>query len=405
MKASYPNSRVLVVDDEAVNVDLLTKMLTRAGYTNVASTTDSSRVMRLVSTFEPDLIVLDLHMPDPNGFAIMSELEGTLQPNEFLPVLVLTADATEITKIRALGDGATDFLTKPFEYPELLLRLQNLLTLRNQHQMLRRSNISMATTIEEQQRAASAQQERSREITLRTEAVLAESGPRMVYQPIVDLTDGSLLSVEALARFPEQPHDDPTTWFREAHEVRLGVQLELAALSAALRDLDQLPPDCDLALNASPETLRSPALRYVLQSAPAERLVIEVTEHEPVEDYPALVASLADLRELGMRIAVDDAGAGFASLHHILELRPDIVKLDRNLIQDLDKSPVRRSLVASLQHFSSEVDVLLVAEGIETVEELEALKSLGIRVGQGFLLADPSELPVPTPRVPGLGGD
>jgi EAL domain-containing protein (putative c-di-GMP-specific phosphodiesterase class I)/CheY-like chemotaxis protein len=399
-KSLYPNSRILVVDDEAVNVDLLTKMLSRAGYDNVASTSDSGKAMRLVKTFEPDLIVLDLHMPEPDGFTIMSELNETFEPDEFLPVLVLTADATEITKVRALGDGATDFLTKPFEYPELLLRLQNLLTIRQQHQQLRRANISMATTIEEQKVAAAAHQERERAITLRTEAVLAAGGPKMVYQPIVDLSDGSLVGVEALARFAEEPHDGPEMWFIEAHEVHLGIQLELSALSVVLQEIDQLPPDCDIALNVSPETLRSPALRHVLRDAPAERIVLELTEHERVQDYPELVASLTDLRERGMRIAVDDTGSGFSSLQHILEIRPDIVKLDRSLIMDLDASPVRRSLVASLFHFSTEVNLTLVAEGIESIGELEAVTSLGIRHGQGFLLANPSELPVPIPQLP-----
>jgi EAL domain-containing protein (putative c-di-GMP-specific phosphodiesterase class I) len=101
-----------------------------------------------------------------------------------------------------------------------------------------------------------------------------------------------------------------------------------------------------------------------------------------------------------VRIAVDDTGSGFASLQHILELRPEIVKLDRSLVMDLDKSPVRRSLVASLQHFSTEVDLTLIAEGIESVDELEAIKALGIRVGQGFLLAAPSDLPVARVHLP-----
>jgi len=398
----FLHSRLLVVDDEAANVTLLTKMLARAGYENVASTSDSGEVMRLVSTFEPDLIVLDLHMPEPDGFALMAQLDEIAEPDAFLPVLVLTADATEITKVRALGNGATDFLTKPFAYPELLLRLQNLLTLRQQQQHLRRANISMATTIEEHERAGAAQKERARAITLRTEAVLDASGPRMVYQPIVDLVDGTTIGVEALSRFPEGHSDRPEVWFAEAHEVHLGVQLELAALTAALRDIDRFPADCAISLNASPEALKSPALRYVLEAAPADRIVIEVTEHDQVQDYPQLVASLRDLRERGVRIAVDDTGSGFASLQHILELQPDIVKLDRSLVTDLDKSPVRRSLVAALQHFSTEVDLSLIAEGIETVGELEAVMELGIRVGQGFLLADPSENPVSAVHLPHL---
>ncbi len=398
--SSFPHSRVLVVDDEAANVALLTKMLDRAGYANVASTTDSGDVMRLVSTFEPDLILLDLHMPEPDGFAIMARLGELATSDTFLPVLVLTADATEITKVRALGNGATDFLTKPFEYAELLLRLKNLLTLRQQHEQLRRANVSLTYTVEQHERDAAAQKEYERQITLRTESILSESGPRMVYQPIVDLTDGSLIAVEALARFPEGYSDRPEVWFAEAHEVGLGVQLETAALEAALRGLERLPDDCDLSLNVSPETLRSPALRYVLNAVPAERIVLEVTEHGQVEDYRDLIDSIEDLRARGVRIAVDDTGSGSAGLQQILELGPDIVKLDRSLVRDLDTSPVRRSLVASLLHFASEVGLTLIAEGIETTGEFAAVQALGVQVGQGYLLAEPGELPVTTPRLP-----
>ncbi len=383
-----------------MNVELLTKMLERAGYSNVGSTTDSSAVMRMVRTSEPDLILLDLHMPEPDGFELMSELSERMQPDEFLPVLVLTADATELTKVRALGEGATDFLTKPFQYPELLLRLRNLLTLRHQHQQLLRANISMAATIEEQKQAASAEIERKRASTLRTESVLASSGPKMLFQPIVDLSDGTIIGVEALARFPEWPDIGPETWFREAHEVDLGVQLELSALASALRNIDKIPPDHFIALNVSPETIRSPALRQQLSAVPAERIVLELTEHERIPDYRELLASIADLRERGVRIAVDDTGSGYASLHHILELGPEIVKLDRSLIMGLDTSPVRRSLVAALGHFSTELDIMIVAEGIETLEELAALKALDIGHGQGFLLSQAAELPVTVANIP-----
>lgn len=220
--------------------------------------------------------------------------------------------------------------------------------------------------------------------------VLESGGPAMVLQPIVELATGRLAGAEALARFPAGPEQGPDVWFTDAAAVGLGVELEVAAVRRALARLEDLPPTAYLSLNASPATAISPELQELLTGAPVDRLVLELTEHAQVEDYELLGVALARLRRAGMRIAVDDAGAGYASLRHILNLAPDIIKLDSALVSDVDTDPARLSLAAALKMFADQIGADIVAEGIETESQLSALERLGIRYGQGYHLGRPA---------------
>jgi EAL domain-containing protein (putative c-di-GMP-specific phosphodiesterase class I) len=408
------NARILIVDDEDANLMVLRRMLERAGYTNLQTINDSSLAVERFVSFEPDLLVLDLHMPTPDGFEVMAQIEPLVAPDSYVPILVLTADITESTRERALAVGARDFLTKPFRYTELLLRINNLLETRALHSQLRRDKAILEARMREQQANDQARAERRRAARRRIEAVLASDrngtngesgiGLQMVYQPILDLGTGEVLGAEALARFGTEPQRSPAQWFMEAAEVGLGIQLELAALRRAAEGLPLLPPNAFLSVNASAETIRSPAMLSALDGLPTSRLVIELTEHERIEDYDALVAPVARLRSRGVRLAVDDAGAGFASLQHILRLSPDIIKLDRIFIEDLAEDPVKRALTTALVSFAGDIGATLVAEGIATGPELEALRSIGVRHGQGRFLGDAAPLPFDPDGFAHLGG-
>lgn len=408
------NARILIVDDEDANLMVLRRMLERAGYTNLQTINDSSLAVERFVSFEPDLLVLDLHMPTPDGFEVMAQIEPLVAPDSYVPILVLTADITESTRERALAVGARDFLTKPFRYTELLLRINNLLETRALHSQLRRDKAILEARMREQQANDQARAERRRSASRRIEAVLASDrngtngdsgiGLQMVYQPILDLDSGEVLGAEALARFGTEPQRSPAQWFMEAAEVGLGIQLELAALRRAAEGLPLLPPNAFLSVNASAETIRSPAMLSALDGLPTSRLVIELTEHERIEDYDALVAPVARLRSRGVRLAVDDAGAGFASLQHILRLSPDIIKLDRIFIEDLAEDPVKRALTTALVSFAGDIGATLVAEGIATGPELEALRSIGVRHGQGRFLGDAAPLPFDPDGFAHLGG-
>jgi EAL domain-containing protein (putative c-di-GMP-specific phosphodiesterase class I) len=224
----------------------------------------------------------------------------------------------------------------------------------------------------------------------RVREVIESGPPAIAFQPIAELATGAIIGYEALSRFTSEPLRSPDQWFAEAAEVGRGVELELAAVASALAHAEGLPDRSVVSVNVSPVTACSPDLAALLQRREAGLLVIEITEHDRVDDYERLLAALNDLREIGVRLAVDDAGAGFASLQHILTLRPEIIKLDIALTRDIDQDPIKRALASSLVTFSREISSRLVAEGIETAGELGTLIDLGVAWGQGYHLGRPA---------------
>ena len=216
---------------------------------------------------------------------------------------------------------------------------------------------------------------------------------RTVFQPIYRCDGGDLIAVEALTRFDDLPVCPPDEWFARAADVGLGIELELAALDAALTASTDLPAAVALAFNASPALLSDPRLTALLDQHPGRALIAEVTEHAIVDDYHHLARAIAGLRARGVRIAVDDAGAGFASLRHVVRLQPDIIKLDLSLTQNLDDDPVLRPLADCLIQFAHRTDSVIVVEGIETARDLHTWKHLGADAVQGFFLARPGPLP------------
>ncbi|HEX8363240.1 MAG TPA: EAL domain-containing protein [Longimicrobium sp.] len=226
------------------------------------------------------------------------------------------------------------------------------------------------------------------------ERAIAGQGLTAVVQPIVELAEMRIVGVEALARFQDPP-GRPDVWFARAAELGLGQALELSAIRAALALLPRLPADTYLSVNASPDTLLGHGLRELLAGVDPRRVVLEITEHASVARYDDLLSELAALRELGVRVAVDDTGAGYASFRHILMLRPHIIKLDRDMVNGLDHDRARESLVRALAAFAEGLGATVVAEGVETAGELDALARAGIACAQGYYLARPGPLPLP----------
>ena len=231
------------------------------------------------------------------------------------------------------------------------------------------------------------------------ERVLADRLFHIVYQPVVQVADGRVVMAEALSRFTSQPYRAPDAWFADAWRSGYGTALELATLEAAAAGLDRLPSGARLAVNLSPPFITHPDLAGFMQSVPADRFVIELTEHVVVDDYPATRRALMGLRERGVLLAIDDTGAGFASLSHIVKLAPDIIKLDRELIHGIDGDPVRRSLGTAIVTFARDIGAEVVAEAVETAAELGTIRGLGIRYAQGTLLGSPGSVDLVPPVV------
>jgi diguanylate cyclase (GGDEF)-like protein len=210
-----------------------------------------------------------------------------------------------------------------------------------------------------------------------------------VFQPVVALASGHLVGYEALARFTDAPRRSPETWFAQAHGCGLGPELEAAAIRAALEPVGR-PIGTHLALNVSPSALTSGP---VVKALPPELtgIVIEITEHEFVSDDDDLADILEELRNRGALIALDDTGAGYAGLTQVMRVRPDIVKLDRNLTKAIHTDPARMVLVESFVRFARRTGATVCAEGIESLDDVAVLGDLDVEWGQGYVLARPDE--------------
>jgi EAL domain-containing protein (putative c-di-GMP-specific phosphodiesterase class I)/CheY-like chemotaxis protein len=547
-------SRVYVADDVAANRALLETILRRAGLSDIHLFADGGDLLDAIGADEPDLILLDLRMPVVDGLEVLRRLDIRRTERGYLPILVLTAESNPEPRRAALDLGANDYVTKPFDANEVLLRVRNLLHTRSLHRALRERNVDLSEQVDvargdladrerewadvaralaglevaespeatanaicnelkrisglsavmilaidaggravplafdgsydvrigvnralpeplvEQWRARLGRRpwvgpwapalgsvmrgvpgetpsgmavvplgsshgplgalialtsirdgidyltarlpvltsfgavasallgpgilERQRQGATRAEieAVLIDRTFRPVFQPVVELATDTVLGYEALTRFDDGTRPDRR--FADAAAVGLGVELEAVTLTAALGAAEALPPDRWLSLNVSPEFLLDPVRPLDVLSRRGQRsIVLEITEHVAIEDYAHFRAAVAALGS-AVGFAVDDAGAGYASFRHILELRPDFVKLDIGLVRGIDSDDVRQALVAGIVYFAERTGCRLVAEGIETIGERDRLQKLGVEYGQGFLLARPAPVDV-----------
>lgn len=213
---------------------------------------------------------------------------------------------------------------------------------------------------------------------------------RPVFQPIVRMDTLKVMGHEALSRFELEPRRGPDQWIGEAHQVGLGLELEAECLRRAVARRDEIPAGTYLSLNASPQLILDGSLDDLVPPGRLDWLLIEITEHEQVQDYGQLADRLGNLRRRGARVAVDDLGAGHSTLRHLMRLHPDYAKLDRSMVQDIDTDPAKQALVRSMVAFSREMHTVLVSEGVETLAELEVLRELGVELGQGYLFRRPA---------------
>lgn len=231
---------------------------------------------------------------------------------------------------------------------------------------------------------------RRRDLVRQVEALVAGEGRSVVVQPVRSARTGRVVLLEALSRF-DSPRT-PAEWFDVASRIGLGHDLEVAAARSALALLrdSRLPDSAALSINLCPSTVTSGALAGLLDGVDLSRVVVELTESAPVRDYVALEVALEPWREQGLRVAVDDTGAGYASLQHVLMVRPDLVKLDMSLVRGVDQDPVRAALVSALVGFARRTGSEVVAEGVETAAEGNALVELGVDLLQGYLTGRPA---------------
>ncbi|MET0794950.1 MAG: EAL domain-containing protein [Polyangiaceae bacterium] len=254
--------------------------------------------------------------------------------------------------------------------------------------MIRALGEVLASRIDEDLLGARAKQGAAVEI----HRALAEGAPRIVYQPIYSLLEDEISGAEALSRFDVGPPRTPDVWFNAAYDAGVGIELELRAIEHALVALDRMAAPLTLSLNTSPELLLSGRLIPVLRNLDLTRVALEVTEHAAVVDYDVLLKAIAPFRERGALLSIDDAGAGYASMRHILNLKPDVIKLDISITRNIDTDSSRRALANGLIAFAHEIGSIIIAEGVETEFELAALRAIGVDKVQGYYLSRPKTL-------------
>jgi len=548
--ADMSGSLVYVADDVAANRTLLETILRRGGLSDIRLFADGGDLLDAIDEVEPDLILLDLRMPVVDGLEVLRRLDVRRSDRAFMPIIVLTAESSPEPRRAALDLGATDYVTKPFDAGEVLLRVRNLLHTRALHRALQERNVDLSgqvdvaredladrerewadvaraladlETRETSEKTANAicnelkrisglssvmivaidaggravplafdgdhdvrigvnralpeplveqwrervgrkpwvgpwspalgtvlrrlradpptamailpmsssqgmlgalvamtsihngieyltarlpvltsfgavasallapgiiERQRHGATRAEVEAVLIDRAFSPVFQPVVELSTGHVIGYEALSRFADGTRPDRR--FADAAAVGLGIELEAATITAALGAAEALPGDRWLSLNVSPEFLLDPVRPHSVLARRGQRsLVLEITEHVAIEGYVRFRAAVETLGS-SVGFAVDDAGSGYASFRHILELRPDYVKLDIGLVREIDRDDVRQALVAGIVYFAERTGCRLIAEGVETEGERARLQRLGVQYGQGFLLARPA---------------
>ena len=382
--SEYNGMRVLIVDDNASNVALMAALIQEEGLHSIHTETDARRVPRRLVEDDPDLIVLDLHMPFVDGHALLTQIQR-YAGGTYLPVLVLTADTTSATRDRALAQGAQDYLTKPVDAAEATLRMANLLQTRRLLTTLRQT---VEPAPHERGRRWVDHDERRR----RTDTVLRDGGITPVFRPVVDVNALQIAGYEGLSRFPDEFGLSPQQWFADAFTVGLGPELEWQAAINVLGYVDALPGDTFLAVNMSPATILYAHERELCPPDACARVVVELTEHVPIEDYSVVQRALETVRSYGARLAAADLGSGYAGFRHLVSLGPDIIKLDMSLVRGINTSAEQRALASALAAFAADVGAQVIAEGVETQAELDALRDVGVALAQGFYFGAPGPL-------------
>ena len=381
--------RVLVADDEAVLRSAVADLVAAdAELELVGAARDADEAIALAETTQPDVALIDVRMPKGGGLRVAEELRSRAPQTR---VLAHTAVDDRATVVRMLELGAVGYLVKGTPPGEIIIAIKR--AARGLQSVSPEVMSGMVRELSQQiEREDSQARERS-SVSERITRAISGDVRWMAYQPVVELESGATIGYEALARFEVPDVSWPVSrWFVEAREVGLGVELELACIDSALEALRRLPSSIFVAVNASQHAAENEALLAALDMMDASRVVVEITEHEAVEDYDRLEAAFERFRERGSRVAIDDAGAGFASLRHILLIEPELIKLDVSLTSGIDTDPRRLALARALSSFASELGIDVIAEGVETRSEMETLRDLGVRFGQGFFLGSPARL-------------
>ena len=378
--------RVLVVDDDPAMRRVCARVLQSEGWEVVtfeAGSLAEAAVADRAQAF--DCIVSDINMPEMDGFAVAAAVR---RHDIDLPVLLMTGDPSLDGAVKAIESGAVSYLSKPFSHESLAAAVARAARQHGVKRMRKRAESYARELLEPNAGAAS--------VEARFQSALDKSW--MAFQPIVDVQTRTVFAYEALIRTDEPTLRRPDLLIAAAERLDRIHDLGRAVRAAVARDAAAAPADVLLFVNVHGLELTDEAL-FASDSplcALSARVVLEITERIGIDEV-AGPARVAMLRKLGYRIAVDDLGAGYAALGALAVLEPEIVKLDMSLVREIQRHPTKRRVVGAIATLCRELGSRVVAEGVETLDELAVIRDLGIDLIQGYLFAKPARgFPVPT---------
>ena len=370
--------RVMIADDEdAIRAALMSVLDADPAIVVVGEASDAQTAIELAAKRQPAVALLDVRMPRGGGPRAASEISKR-SPETRVIALSALEDAASIFEM--LDAGASAYVGKGEDTDKIVSTIHRLAA-----EPSASTEMSRDRALDEVLGGADWRERRRRRVD-DVRAIIDAGGPRIVYQPVKDLESGTLVGAEALSRFDTTPTRSPERWFEEADKAGLRIEMELSAVRAAIEGLEALAPGTFLSVNVSPVTCCSPDLSDAIGGGDPERIVLEITEHTPVSDYRQLTRCLRPMRAAGVRVAVDDTGSGFSSLSHVLAVGPELIKLDIAMCRGIETDSARQALVRALADFAAHIGSDVVAEGIESSEQLIALRDAGVRFGQGFFL-------------------
>ena len=376
---------VLVVDDQPeVRAALGALVAGEPGLELVGSGRDAREAIALAAMHQPDIALVDYKMPGGGPAAI----RGIRAKSPATRVVGLSAYGNRTSVHEMLRAGAMGYVVKGSSVDEIRHAID--LALRDQAPLSAEVGADVVRALTERLQADDLAFERRHEFRRRIELAIQPGAIDPVFQPVVDLQSRRLLGYEGLMRLPADREKPVEQWLEDAVVAGLGIDLEAAAIRAIADKLPFLPPDLRIGVNVSPAAVLTDEVSDLLASLGPQTMVVELTEHAEVEDYDSLASCLAGLRSAGLRISIDDVGAGFASLRHILRLSPDSLKIDRSVSGSCEDDPAALALVRALVSFADALGIDVIAEGIESAAAAELLRDLGVRYGQGYHFGRPA---------------
>jgi EAL domain-containing protein (putative c-di-GMP-specific phosphodiesterase class I) len=369
----------MVVDDDPDLLEVCEAILSDAGH-RVAVAQDGAQAIALLAKSRFDVVLSDISMPRMDGLQLLRAVRAR---DLDVPVLLMTGNPNLESAVEALEHGALRYLMKPVGADELCRAVAKALNLRRMAS-LKREALAHLGANDDRMLGDRAGLEASFERALST--------LWMAYQPIVSAGDGTVQVHEALVRTEEEALSEPTALFRAAERLGRVAELGRAIRLRVSASLDGAGPGRRLFVNVHPRELADDSLFSDALASQARAVVLEVTERASLDDLDDLRARVRTLRDLGYQIAVDDLGAGYAGLSSFAALEPEVVKLDMALVRGVDEQPIKRKLVSSMTELCRQLGILVVAEGVETTGERDALVDLKCDLLQGYLFGRPAPI-------------